>query len=480
MNAPLLTRVLRSYQQRAATYLYESDAAFLIAGLGSGKTAATLTAIADLIRDGHRRHALVVAPKLVSQTVWPLELQAWPHLTHLRVAVLDGSPAPRRERLATAPERDLTTISVDLAQWLCAELAAYPDDHVLFDLLVVDEVSKLKDPTGKRARALARIAKRFRSRWALTGTPRPNSSVDLFAPASIVTASKLWGQAFAPWRDKHFYRPQPIYQPWVWEARPGAEETIAAEFAAVAMQVADDDMPDLPPVNTVMSHVALPPEAAKLYDEMESTLLAEIDTGTVAASSSLVATGKCAQIANGFLYREDGGATRIHDVKLQWLRELVKTLDGEPLLIAYEFVEDLRAIKEILGDIPVLSAGGADYIDQWNAKALPLLAFHPASASHGLNLQHGGNHMAWLSPSWSSELTEQAIARIWRPGQTKRVTIHICVAKDTVDVVKYNRVVHKMSAQDAFKHYLKRCERDAGTHPLQAGDAAERLSPDPQ
>jgi hypothetical protein len=41
MNAPFLSRVLRSYQQRLATYLYESDAAF---ALGAGKGAAALTA----------------------------------------------------------------------------------------------------------------------------------------------------------------------------------------------------------------------------------------------------------------------------------------------------------------------------------------------------------------------------------------------------------------------------------------------------
>ena len=101
MNAPV-PRVLRSYQERAATYLYESDSAFLIAPLGAGKGAAALTAIAELIRDGHRRHALVVAPKLVATTVWPQEIASWPHLAHLRVAVLDGDPERRRALLATA------------------------------------------------------------------------------------------------------------------------------------------------------------------------------------------------------------------------------------------------------------------------------------------------------------------------------------------------------------------------------------------
>src|SRR6516225_9594843 len=101
MNAPFPHRVLRSYQERAATWLYEHDAAFLIAPLGAGKGAAALTGIAELIRDGHRRHALVIAPKLVAETVWPQEVLVWAHLRHLRVAVLDENPERRRALLAT-------------------------------------------------------------------------------------------------------------------------------------------------------------------------------------------------------------------------------------------------------------------------------------------------------------------------------------------------------------------------------------------
>src|SRR5215471_4740405 len=125
MNAPLNTRVLRSYQQRAATYLYETNAGFLVAPLGAGKGAAALTAFADLVRDGHRRHALVIAPKLVATTVWPTEITAWLHLAHLRVAVLNGSPESRRSLLRSAAGREVTVIGVDLVPWLVSELAAF-------------------------------------------------------------------------------------------------------------------------------------------------------------------------------------------------------------------------------------------------------------------------------------------------------------------------------------------------------------------
>jgi hypothetical protein len=347
MNAPFVARVLRSYQQRAATYLYERDAAFCIAPLGAGKCAAALTALADLFHDGHRRHALVIAPKLVAATVWPREITLWSHLKHLRVAVLNGSPARRRALLATALERDLTVIGIDLTQWLVEELAIFPNDHPLWDVLIVDETSRLKDPSGKRARALLRLAGRFRTRWGLTGTPRPNSSMDLFMPAAIVTDGALWGRAFVPWQKQHFRPRDPFGREWV--ALPGAEAKITASFGTVAMTVADEDMPDLPPLNIIETPIELPADVMARYRTMARELFTTAEGRTIEAASPLIATGKLAQMANGFLYGEDNrDAVFVHDLKIQWLKELVESLDGEPLLIAYEFIEDLRTIQRAL------------------------------------------------------------------------------------------------------------------------------------
>jgi hypothetical protein len=459
LNAPFTARTLYAYQQRAATFFYERDAAFLVAPLGAGKGAAALTALADLIRDGHRRHALVVAPKLVATTVWPLEVALWPHLAHLRIAVLNGAPERRRALLACAGEREVTAIGVDLVPWLVSELAGLADDHPLFDVLIIDETSRLKDPSGKRARALLKIAGRFRTRWGLTGTPRPNSSMDVFMPAAIVTDGALWGRAFIPWQKRHFRPRDPFGREWV--AFPGAEERITADFGTVAMTVADEDMPDLPALNVIEVPIELPDDVMATYKTMARKLYAEVEGRSIGAASTMIATGKLAQIANGFLYGEGNeDAVFVHDLKIEWLRELIESLDGEPLLVAYEFVEDLRTIRRALGDVPVLggptsAAESSRLIAAWNAGTLPLLAFHPAAAGHGLNLQHGGSRMAWLSPSWSAELTQQAIARIYRPGQARHVTVHVCVAMGTVDEMKRDRVLRKMSAQEAFRRHLE-------------------------
>jgi SNF2 family DNA or RNA helicase len=343
--------------------------------------------------------------------------------------------------------------------WLVGELAAFADDHPLFDVLIIDETSRLKGPSGKRARALAKIAGRFRTRWGLTGTPRPNSSRDLFMPAAIITDGALWGRAFVPWQKRHFRPRDPFGREWV--ALPGAEEKIAADFGTIAMTVPDADMPDLPALNILETALTLPDAVMASYRKMARELFTTAAGRTIEAASALIATGKLAQMANGFLYGEGNeDAVFVHDLKIQWLKELVEDLQGEPLLIAYEFVEDLRTIQRALKDVPVLGGAtsateSARLVAAWNAGSLPLLAFHPASAGHGLNLQHGGARMAWLSPSWSAELTEQAIARIYRPGQTRHVTVHICVAAGTVDQMKRDRVIGKMSAQEAFRRHLE-------------------------
>jgi SNF2 family DNA or RNA helicase len=391
--------------------------------------------------------------------VWPQEVVSWPHLQHLRVAVLNGNPERRRALLRAAAERQVTVIGIDLVLWLVGELATNADDHPLFDVLVIDETSRLKDPSGKRARALLRVAGRFRTRWGLTGTPRPNSAMDLFMPAAIITDGALWGRAFVPWQKQHF-RPRDRFER-EWVALPGAEAQIAAEFATIALTIGASDMPDLPPLNVIVTPIALPDAVMATYLTMQRELFATIAERSIEAVSPLVATGKCAQLANGFLYAENNtDSVFVHSLKIDWLRELIESLDGEPLLIVYEFIEDLRSIRRAFGEVPALGgatpAGEAkQLVEAWNAGALPLLALHPASAGHGLNLQHGGARMAWLSPSWSAELTQQAIARIYRPGQGKRVTIHVCVATGTVDEMKRDRVINKMSAQEAFRRHLE-------------------------
>jgi SNF2 family DNA or RNA helicase len=445
---------LRPYQDRIAGFLYEHDEALCVIRPGGGKTIAALTAIEELIRDKVIRHALIIAPKRVARSVWPDELREWAHITKLRYVVLDGPPDERSKLLTTAALRDVTIIGIDLVQWLVDELVQLPRSHPAFDLLVIDEISKLRDPKGKRAKALAGLAHNWKMIWGLSGTLRPSSAQDLFMPARVVTRAKLWGKSFYKWRQAHFYPTD--YMQYDWKPLPGAEDTLNAQLAPLTVTLTENEAPQLPDLQIILDEIELPVEARQHYDRMEHSLVTE----DVIAANAAIATGKLAQIANGFVYNEGYATRRIHEEKAEWLCDVIEQAAG-PTLLVYEFREDLRLMQHLLPGLLYLGASVSDSdaaiaIAEWNAGRLPFMALHPAAGGHGLNLQHGGADMAWISPTWSPELWEQTTARLHRSGQTRPVIVRVCMAKNTVDQLKLDRVHHKMSAQAAFEAYLRR------------------------
>lgn len=450
---------LRPYQQRIATSLYEADEKLCVVRPGGGKTVAALTAIDELKRDGVIRHALVVAPKRVARQVWPDELWLWEHTRGLSWQVLHGTPAQRTAMLMNAGQYDLTIVGLDVVDWLLNLLDGFPDGHAIFDLLVIDEISRLRNPKGKRAQIIARNARKWRMIWGLSGTLRPSSAQDLFMPARVVTRNKLWGKSFYAWQKRHFY---PLdYMGYTWAPLPGHEAQINADIAPLIVSLQDDELPQLPPLQVIVDRVELPDDARKKYDDMRHTLSLKTTGAPVLASSAAVATGKLAQLANGFVYDDSGASLRVHDEKRQWLDDIIENATG-PTLLIYEYLEDLGIMRLLLGDdLPYLGDGVSDRqadvnISRWNRGELPFMALHPASGGHGLNLQHGGSDMAWMSPTWDPEAWEQTIARLHRSGQDKPVMVRVCVADHTVDELKLDRVHHKMTAQQAFEAWLRR------------------------
>lgn len=460
---------LRPAQDRAITAMYESSAVQAVMPMGAGKTAVAMTAAAELLRDGEIEAVLVLAPKRVAQLVWTKEHKLWEHLKHLKICLVTGTPAKRLKLLQEA-DADIFVMGMDNTQWLVELLEKAPDDSPLFDLLIVDESSRFKNPRSKRGRALQKIASRFRNMWMLTGTPRPNGYEDQFRPMQLLTKEKLWPRSFDSWRTKHFMKVDADGEPseygFAWAIRPEHEPRIKEEISRYSFTVGDEDLPDVPDPIPVFHWIDLPPDAQAKYKSMEKHLLAEFEREyedgikVVMAANAAVASGKLAQIANGFMYDEAGDVEWIHDEKYETLMDLVVGLDADPYMIGYEFKEDLARIRKMWGDIRYFGAGISDAQafeteKLWNDRRLDRIAIHPASGGHGLNLQYGGRQIIWYSMPWSAELYDQTNRRIARPGQTKQVYAHHILARNTVDEVKYDRVIGKMSMQEAFRKYLR-------------------------
>ena len=80
---------------------------------------------------------------------------------------------------------------------------------------------------------------------------------------------------------------------------------------------------------------------------------------------------------------------------------------------------------------------------------------HPASAGHGLNLQSGGSTLVWFGITWSLELYQQTVARLWRQGQKHTVVIQHIITKNTIDENILAALENKEHTQTALIEAVK-------------------------
>ena len=407
---------LRPYQETAADFLYEHDRALVLAPVGAGKTAITLTAMRDMVQNESTRW-LVLAPLRVAEHVWPVEAAKWTPDLKVRVAV--GSP---QQRISALYDRhaDVVVLNYDNLQW-AAEL-----DLSEFNGIVFDELTRLKNPSGKRFKALEKVIKDMEVRWGLTGSFTSNGLEDVFGQCKIVDQAML-GRSKGAFQQQYFFqRVRGTHTEW--EAMPGSLERVMKRVKPWTFLLEPGEYKDkLPPLHTV--EVPLTMEMRE-YEEMRKNFVLQFPDETAVAESAAVVTQKLQQLAAGFIYT--GSAARLlSSHKYDALEDLLAENQRAPTIVWYQYVEQRdESLRRFPQAVEVKTAGA---IDAWNAGKVEVLLAHPASAGHGLNLQHGGHHMVWLSLPWSLELYEQAIGRLHRSGQAREVWNYVLLTDNTID-----------------------------------------------
>lgn len=477
-SMPLFARLAKpwsphAYQRKAVKWLLEHGAAALFLDPGLGKTSVTLAAFNFLLKRKIASKALIIAPLRVAHQVWPVEAEDWKDFNNLRVVVLHG---PKKEQLLQQ-DADIYVINPEGLEWLI-----FGSDNprrifdprrwrkLGFDTLVIDELTKFKHSKGVRFKALKLVLGSFARRWGLTGSPAANGLLDLFGQCYVLDLGNALGRYITHYRLAYFTNPDG--QGWTWVLKPGAKEQIYEKIKPLALRMSAEDYLELPDLVDTWTKLDLPPKARKIYDQLEDDLIAKLDDGRVVAANAAAASIKLRQIANGGLYVDDDvqsilsgmnrGTLHLHDVKTEWLQELVEELNGAPLLVAYEFIHDLERLQAAFKDLPyigggVSSAQSAEHEANWNAGKYEIMAVHPASVAHGLNLQRGSAaHLAHYSMTWNLEQYDQLIRRIWRQGtKASKVFRYHAIMRDTIDETQQYALAHKTKGQRALFEALR-------------------------
>lgn len=420
-----------NYQKYAINHILDHEASGLFLDMGMGKTVSSLTAIDDLLFLGEATKVLVIAPKRVAEDTWSTEVEKWDHLKHLRISKILGTPRKRLE--AAESDADIYVTNRENVEWLVDNYFK----HWKWDTLIIDELSSFKSSKAKRFRALKKVRPYFKRIVGLTGTPAPNSLIDLWPQLYLLDGGERLGKTITGYRERYFVpgdRNQFVV--FNYNLREGAEEAIHNKISDICISMKADDYLDMPERIDNIVKIDLPKKALKEYEELEKELIVQLDDEDISASNSAVLTGKLLQMCNGAIYADETKEViNIHDEKLNALMDIIEAANGKPVLIFYSFKHDLIRIKDYLNKnkIKGQELGGPEDIKKWNDGEIPVLLLHPASAGHGLNLQYGGNIIVWFGLTWSLELYQQACARLYRQGQKESVVIHHIIARSTVD-----------------------------------------------
>jgi SNF2 family DNA or RNA helicase len=444
----------------------------IFASMGSGKSGAVLHAL-NSIEVMDEGPGLILGPKRVARDVWPDEARKWTALG-TEVMPIVGT---RTERFsALGKDRPWYSINYENIPWLVEHLKDQRRKWP-FRTIVADESTRLKGARamgqgGLRTNALAKIAflpqvKRF---IELTGTPAPNGLKDLWGQLMYIDQGQRLGKSYTAFLARWFQRGFDGYSV---DPLPFAQAQIQERIGDVCLTVDPRDYISIDePIETDVE-VELPPKAMDQYRAMERQMFLELEHDfamhEIEAPHAAARTSKCLQIAAGFVYNDAREAIPIHEEKLAALDSIREEANGMPLLISYIFREDLMMLKKKFPQLRHIDEVDTGDGGDWNAGRVPMMAAHPASAGHGLNLQWGSNILVDYTSGWDLEYDQQVIERIgpmrqYQAGLNRPVYRYRIVAHRTADLLVKQRRQSKRSVQSILFEALKR--KEAGLCPI--------------
>jgi SNF2 family DNA or RNA helicase len=443
----------RPYQPIALDFLRRTPRANLHAFMGAGKTLIVETLVKELQT---QECTLILGPLRVARKVWSDCAVEWEHLRGLKVATITGDRSERLAALATRAH--VHTMNYENIEWLLSEVPAH---RWPFSTVVADESTKLKGfrtrQGTKRAGALATIAQRAR-RWInLTGTPAPNGLQDLWGQQWFVDFGEALGTSFSAFQRRWFYK-SPVggqHAPII--PFQFSQVEIEARLRPTTIALRAEDWFDVDKPQHFEVRVELPAAARQKYKQMARTLLTEIENRVISAANAGVKSQKLLQLASGAVYDDTGVWRLAHDAKIEALESIVEEAAGAPILVAYNYVHEAERILLKFKQARMLKTKKDE--DEWNRGKIPILVAHPASAGHGLNLQHGGHRLVYFGHTWNLEWYQQILERIgpvrqMQSGYDRPVMVYSIVADNTMDEAVIARNAGKASVMDALMQSL--------------------------
>ena len=449
-----------AHQRKSIAHAAKNTAVYDCSDPGTGKTAVAIWAFEARHKKKQAKKALVLAPKSLLRSVWASDIKKF--APALRVSV---STAGKHEQAFKA-DADIYVTNIDAVKWLEKQKPSFFKE---FDELIIDESSAYKHSTSQRSKAAAKIAKHFKYRRAMTGTPNSNSITDVWHQVKILDEGKRLGGSFFAFRAAVC---TPIQRGFnmnaiEWVDKDGAEEAVFNMLSDIVIRHKFEDCVDIPENHQYCVSYEMSPAQRKAYETMRDLQIAELygsadalavarlkgvkpkPVAAVTAINAAAVTTKMLQIASGAVYES---ADKFHVVdtgRYEMVLDLVEARKHSLVFFLWKHQRDQllaeadkRGLTFALIDGSVPETERNMIVAQYQAGKYQVLFAHPKSAAHGLTLTKG-TATIWASPTYDLEIFAQGSKRQHRLGQTQKTETIVVTANDTIDTEVYERMLAK-------------------------------------
>lgn len=449
LNIPLKTTMF-DHQKKAAKIGITLDNTALLMEQGTGKTLSAIAVATYRYLKGQVKRILIVAPKSVLPE-WSRQFGEHTDIPY-EVRSLEGLKKQKKVEAIQNWEgvEGLQGIVINYESvWrLEKELIKWKPD-----MIIADESQKIKRHGSKQSKSMHKLGKVAKYRMILTGTPVTQSPLDFFSQYKFLQPD-LFGENFRKFRDR--YAIMGGYQGYQVVGYQNLEE-LADKAHSIAYRVTKDEALDLPEIVHQNLYAELEPAAMRQYKQLAKESILKLGSETVTAPIVLTQLMRLQQITGGFIKTEEDNVVQISKAKLGVLKDKLEDImeAGKKVVIFARFISEIEAISDILNELNVkhhtltgqTKDRGELINDFQNNPETRAFVINPKTGGTGITLT-AADTAIFYSKDYSLETYLQALARIHRIGQERKVTILHIVAQGTVDEAITERLKEKKDLAD--------------------------------
>ena len=440
-----------AHQLKALEMSWKKEVFALFMEMGTGKSKVLLDNISMLYDQGKINGALIVAPKGVYKN-W-LESEIPTHLVdHIqKKAVLWQALINKKQqaKLDTLfkPEVDLHILIMNVEAFSTKKgldfAAKFLSCHNT--LVAIDESTTIKNPGAQRTKNILRLSKLSKYRRILTGSPVTKSPLDLYTQCYFLDPWLLDHDSYYTFRTRYALIKKAHFNGRTVQLVVGYRNLaeLSEKLKPFSYRVLKDDCLDLPPKTFMKRIIQLSPEQKRLYEQMKSMALAELNGKMLTTFNAVTQIMRLQQITCGHFKADDDSIQEIKNNRITELMSVLEEVEGKAVIWAHWRHDIATIVREIEEEYPgsVMTYYGDTSTDdrqkairemQDPESKIRFLVGTPQTGGYGITLT-GASTMIYYSNGYDLEKRQQSEARIDRIGQKKPMTYIDILAEDTVD-----------------------------------------------